>query len=116
MIVIFNVVCCQKMDNDVMIVKNINGTGNDTYNTPKCKCSSWIKHWRKNTHSKRNVCCVKGCTNENVEGAHVQIVGSYDRSWYIAPFCKKCNKIEGEIELVKNVNIYPVDKNKCNNK
>lgn len=75
-----------------MKVHNINGTSSNV-----CKCGSWLKHWEK--YSKKNVptyCSVTSCMQKPEVGAHVQKDSSTDKSWYIVPFCQKCNKETGK--------------------
>jgi len=93
------------------LVKNINGTSEERYKDQNCKCKSWLAHWRNNTMSDRQYCCVIGCQQMVQVGAHVQIkdmrVGN---AWYIAPFCKGCNNFNnvGAMWLDARVTLVPV--------
>ena len=78
-----------------MIVKNINGTSPN-----KCKCGSWLKHWRNFCGQIAIECRVKGCSRKDLVGAHVQKDVSYNNDWYIVPFCHEHNSVSGSIELV----------------
>lgn len=77
-------------------VKNINGTSGN-----KCKCGSWIDHWKIHSKQKTNYCVEKNCTNTDLVGAHVQNTTS-DMSWYIIPLCSTHNKSIGELEILDN--------------
>lgn len=78
-----------------MIVKNINGTTDNT-----CRCASWLEHWSKFAGQNTAFCQAKGCWNMNPLGAHVQKGGqSADARWYIYPLCAQHNKHEGELEV-----------------
>ena len=83
-----------------MKVKNINGTSQN-----KCKCGSWIQHWRNYSNQTATVCRAVGCSNSDLLGAHVQKDVNYDSRWYIVPFCSSHNKASGSIELVANTNL-----------
>jgi len=75
-----------------MRVTNINGTSPN-----KCKCGSWLDHWKK--FSRQSVplyCPTIGCFEKTEVGAHVQKSGSTDQKWYIAPLCKAHNGKTGE--------------------
>jgi hypothetical protein len=75
-------------------VKNIDGTS-DT----KCKCGTWLDHWKKFSGQTVTYCCEKTCTNKELVGAHVQKADSTDSYWYIIPLCHSHNKTTGELEL-----------------
>jgi hypothetical protein len=95
------------------VVKNINGTSEERYKDQNCNCKTWIGHWRNNTSSDRQTCCVIGCNKSVQVGAHVQIkdqrVGD---TWFIAPFCKTCNNYHNTSEMFidSRVTLVPVSK------
>jgi hypothetical protein len=78
-----------------MKVKNINGTSQN-----KCKCGSWLQHWRNYSGQSATICRALGCSGSPLVGAHVQKDVSYDNSWYIVPLCHSHNKISASLELV----------------
>lgn len=91
-----------------MKVTNINGTSEYS-----CSCGSWLKHWEnfnKTGQKSPNIC--PACNSSYVEvGAHVQIYGSPDKSWYIVPLCKKCNnKSSYEVLDIGNCPLAPANK------
>lgn len=76
-------------------VKNLNGTSD---NLP-VGFNSWLEYWSVNTNNLQlynkgiNFTCANlNCNETAVDGAHVQIVDSEDKTWYIIPLCRKCNK------------------------
>ena len=94
-----------------MIVKNLNGTSD----SPKCPCKTWIKHWANYTGVSPGLCAVSDCSKEAAEGAHVQLKGVDDNSWYIVPLCKEHNGKHGK-ELIISDHIDPVpvsSRHKC---
>ncbi len=84
-----------------MTVTNINGTSPN-----KCKCGSWIQHWRNYSGQTARICRAKGCSNTTKVGAHVQKDVAYDSKWYIVPFCSTHNALPSttKIELVAGTN------------
>ena len=73
--------------NTHFLVKNLEGTSKR-----KCKCGSWIEHWRKFTGLNWSRCAVMNCGKKAEVGAHV--IGMDERmkkQWWIAPFCKTHN-------------------------
>ena len=90
-----------------MKVKNINGTSQN-----RCTCGSWIQHWRNFSEQTATVCRAKGCSRNDIVGAHVQIDKTYDNHWYIVPFCHLHNSAEGKIELVSGTNLVSANKSK----
>lgn len=96
-------------------VKNINGTSSKRYQELNCNCKSWIAHYKNNTGSLRTTCCVIGCTRKVEVGAHVHIIDkSMGRSWYVLPFCKKCNQSQNTGSMlvdsrVKFVSVFKQD-------
>ena len=88
-----------------MKVKNINGTSQN-----KCKCGSWLQHWRNFSKQTATECRAKGCSRNNLLGAHVQKDVDYDNRWYIVPFCHEHNKAVGSVELVVGTKLVPANK------
>lgn len=87
-------------------VININGTSDTT-----CKCGSWLEHWKNfSRQSLPYHCCEKYCINTNLVGAHVQISGSDDNSWYIVPLCYTHNSSTKELKIVESVMLVPANK------
>lgn len=89
-----------------MRVKNINGTSQN-----KCKCGSWLKHWRKYSGQIATVCRASGCSRTDLLGAHVQKDVNYDNRWYIVPFCSAHNHASYSIELVTGTILVSANKN-----
>ena len=52
---------------------------------------SWIDYWEKATGLKASTCHVLGCNEQATDGAHVQLVNSSDKRWYIVPMCQPHN-------------------------
>ena len=52
---------------------------------------NWIKYWEDATGLKASTCHKIGCSEKATDGAHVQLVGSENRKWYIVPLCHTCN-------------------------
>ena len=90
-----------------MKVKNINGTTQH-----KCRCGSWLQHWRNYSGQTANECRAKGCSNTASVGAHVQKDVSYDNNWYIVPFCFTHNKSTIPVELVAGTKLVSANKSK----
>lgn len=92
-----------------MIVKNINGTGNNA-----CSCGSWLAHWSKFSNtSLGSYCSKKGCTSKPVVGAHVKKDGYADNDWYIVPLCKKHNGQQNKaFELVGSAILVSANRSK----
>lgn len=88
-----------------MKVKNINGTSQH-----KCACGSWLKHWHRFSGQSATICRAKGCTRNDLVGAHVQKNVTYDYSWYIVPFCNKHNKSSLKVELVNGTKLIEARK------
>ncbi len=85
--------------------KNVKGSGN----LKDDNCGSWKQHWMKISGEKwPTTCCVKGCTNEATDGAHIHEVG--DKKTYIIPMCKEHNNPDNEDEFEINA-ITPVPAN-----
>ena len=75
-----------------MKVTNINGTSDN-----KCKCDSWLDHWKKfSGQSLPTYCPEVKCIKTPEVGAHVQKENSTDNSWYIIPLCKDHNAEKGK--------------------
>jgi hypothetical protein len=78
-------------------VKNITAFSE---NSSTSKHYNWIKYWENFSGSKRGICAVEGCLNDDVHGAHVQKVDEND-TWYISNFCASHNVayVNAELEL-----------------
>ena len=79
-----------------LAIKNVNGTSDN-----KCKCGSWLDHWKK--YGKQNLptyCCEALCIEAPAVGAHVQKSTITDNSWYIIPLCHKHNKASNTLSVV----------------
>lgn len=83
-----------------MKVRNINGTTNN-----KCKCGSWLEHWKNFSNQKLPGFCPEiNCIEKDLVGAHVQKESKTDNNWYIVPLCAKHNAKRGEtIEITDTV-------------
>lgn len=83
--------------NNCLITRNLKGTTNyklsgEKVKRRRCRCGSWIEHWRKFTGGKRVTCAVIGCNNLAKCGAHVVSTdGRRDQQWWIVPVCSNCN-------------------------
>jgi hypothetical protein len=87
-------------------VKNINGTSG-----LKCKCGSWLDHWKKFSGQKVNYCVEVNCREKEVLGAHVQKSGIYyDDAWYIVPLCAKHNQATASLQISDAVKLVPANK------
>lgn len=105
----------QKLNNNTnFIAMNLQNTSDERYKR-RCSCRSWIKHWRNQTASNRQRCCVVGCKDIATHGAHVQLKDKRGSGqWWIAPFCPGCNNpknrdlmyLERSVTLVA---IFPLD-------
>lgn len=51
----------------------------------------WLKYWESQAGEKAGTCHRLGCSEDATDGAHVQLVDSVDRNWYIVPLCHQCN-------------------------
>lgn len=89
-----------------MKVKNINGTSDN-----KCKCGSWLQHWRNFSGQTATICRAKGCSRNDLVGSHVQKDVNYDSAWYIVPFCNMHNKSTGKVEIVDGTNLVSANRN-----
>lgn len=89
-----------------MIVRNINGTSENT-----CKCGSWLNHWKNYSEQKLpDWCPEKDCIEKQFVGAHVQKDDSSDSSWYIIPLCSKHNSMQGQsINISDFVKLVPAN-------
>jgi hypothetical protein len=89
-----------------MKVKNINGTSANT-----CKCGNWLEHWKRNGGKTPAAYCAELlCRNTQEVGAHVQVDGSTDRTWYIVPLCKEHNSKTGQsISLMEGTTLVPAN-------
>ena len=91
-----------------MMTKVKNVSGSSRFPVP-AGYSSWLDYWEQKTGTKKSVCGVVGCSNNNLVGAHVQKVGSSDQKWYITPICADCNKRTDEFDVVWD--LVPVPSN-----
>lgn len=76
-------------------VKNLHGTSGKL---PQ-GFSTWLEFWENSTGTKAYRCGATDCHRwgrENLVGAHVKKVGSYDNKHYITPLCRGCNQREDE--------------------
>ncbi len=93
-------------------VKNLNGTSDPRYALSNSKTgSSWLAIWRSEASSDRSTCCKIGCSNDAEVGAHVIVCdGRTDNTWYLVPFCKKCNNTNNTSEMFidSRVTLVPV--------
>lgn len=84
-----------------MKVKNLNGTSQN-----KCKCGSWLDHWKNYSKQTANGCVVNSCSNKPEVGGHVQKDSNTDNNWYIIPICKTCNAKKNQtLEISDIVNL-----------
>jgi hypothetical protein len=74
-----------------------------------CSCGSWLKHWEKFSGQSTLYCQVIGCLNRDIGGAHVQLAGDDDNSWYIYPLCKTHSKSSSELEVNDTFALVPAD-------
>lgn len=95
----------------------------------KCKCQSWMNHWRTGVlltfpyiepDSLLNPpCYVLGCNGLGTEGAHVlEVDGRATQYWKIVPFCKKHNnhKFTLDVSLKQEaILVAASQKNTCAN-
>jgi len=78
-----------------MKVKNLKGTSDK-----KCKCSSWLEHYKTFSEKDGKKCC---CCGKNADvGAHIQ--KNNDSNSYIVPLCYACNKKDEIFEINLSVN------------
>jgi len=87
------------------IVKNVNGTSG-----LKCKCGSWLDHWKRFSGQTVNYCVEVGCREKEVLGAHVQRDDIFDRSWYIVPLCAKHNQQTNSLAISDAVNLVSANR------
>ena len=86
-------------------VKNLNGTSD---NKAPAEYSSWLEFWEKKAGKKAGEC--GHCTADAEVGAHVQKADSSDKSWYIVPLCKTCNKKSSSEEFTVYEPLVAVNK------
>ena len=68
-------------------VKNLNGTAGK-----RCRCSSWLAHWRGLSGQMGFLCGVRHCTSRAAVGGHVRDMdGRSDNRHYIVPLCAEHN-------------------------
>ncbi len=89
-------------------VRNINGTSDN-----KCKCKSWLAHWKLGTNKKGFIpCSVYGCSRRAEVGAHVLVTdGRSNWQWWIAPFCKKHNHKSNTDEMYLKIGVELISAN-----
>lgn len=86
----------------VVKVKNLIGTSDNN-------SKDWKQYWELKTGVKFNLCSNILCNNKAEVGAHVIKVDSTDKSWYIVPFCKKCNHpLNNNTMMVTEFNLVKV--------
>lgn len=89
-----------------MKIRNINGTS-DT----KCRCGSWLAHWKKFSGQYIEYCQANGCIKKDLVGAHVQEGdGSTDQKWYIYPLCVDHNSYNGELDVSDSYELVSANK------
>lgn len=90
-----------------MKVTNLQGTEPNA-----CKCGSWLQHWKNFSGQVLPTTCAEvSCSNKPEHGAHVQIDGSSDKSWYIVPLCAAHNNKKGEtLEIANWVKLVSANK------
>ncbi len=81
-------------------IKNINGTS-----ALKCKCGTWLGHWKKHSGQSAYFCSEKTCINTSLVGAHVKKAESLDNNWYIVPLCVAHNFSVGTLEISDSVKL-----------
>lgn len=89
-----------------MKVKNVNGTADRS-----CRCGSWIAHWRNYSNQTATICRAKGCSRNDIVGAHVKKCNSTDNKEYIVPFCNFHNQQGDCIEIIDGTILTPANKN-----
>lgn len=52
---------------------------------------NWIRYWENATGLSAHDCQKLTCQALATDGAHVQLVDSPDKRWYIVPLCHFCN-------------------------
>lgn len=89
-----------------MKVHNLNGTSDNTAGAPYY---TWIRFWNANSRYFQPQTCPR-CGKELVDavGAHVQKDAMYDRSWYIVPICRGCNKANTSFDVEAHL-LVPVN-------
>lgn len=90
-------------------VKNVNGSSR--FNCPS-GYASWLDYWERKIGKTAYRCSAIDCRKfgrNNLVGAHVQKVGSFDRSWYIVPLCYGCNNRTDEFYVDET--LVPVPSN-----
>lgn len=60
------------------------------------RSGNWIKYWEDATGQDATYCHKVGCLSKATDGAHVQLVNSTNRKWYIVPLCHVCNCQRGQ--------------------
>lgn len=57
---------------------------------------NWIRYWEDATKLKAGYCHNIQCYKLATDGAHVQLVDSPNKKWYIVPLCHECNCQHGQ--------------------
>lgn len=70
-------------------IKNVNGSGR--FSVPY-GYNSWLDYWEANARDKSRICGASNCSGSDLVGAHVQKANSTDKSYYITPLCRSCNR------------------------
>lgn len=83
----------------MIVLRNVKGTSR--FKKPTW-ASSWLEYWKDNSNTSDPPCCAACGCKEDLVGAHVQKVSDDDKSWYIVPLCKSCNKQEGSLRSYLN--------------
>lgn len=74
-------------------IKNLNVTSDKV-----CTCSdSWLEHWEKKSGKIASLCAALDCSGKAEVGGHVKKAGS-EKTHYIVPLCKACNKRTDEFD------------------
>lgn len=90
-------------------VQNVNGSSR--FESP-VGYNTWLEYWEAKTGKSAWRCSAIDCHKsgrENLVGAHVKKVGSYDNNWYIVPLCRGCNNRVDEFYVDET--LVPVSSN-----
>lgn len=64
-----------------------------------CACGSWLKHWEKTTRQSIVDCPVLNCSNTDLQGVLVQMLGVSDQNSYICPLCGAHSRVGKTLEV-----------------
>lgn len=92
-----------KGKSNMILVKNLNGTGDNLPNG----YSSWKDFWIAKKGYWPNKCSAYGCYGRAELGAHVIKVNGNDKSWYIVPLCFSHNKTDSSFYVDESM-LVPV--------